>query len=113
MTGRLTPNSSHGSTARPGHCLDYVPGISQPPSGNPLPKPTDIAPPGKPGTTESDAEVEIAVCRECGRRFERMPVRGLKIDAQSTMPHASEAARGDSGPRALNTASAESAPGRT
>ena len=38
-----------------------------------------ITPPaGTPGTTESDAELEVLVCQECGRRFERMRVRGRK-----------------------------------
>jgi hypothetical protein len=30
------------------------------------------------GMTESDAELEVLVCLECGRRFERMRVRGRK-----------------------------------
>lgn len=33
---------------------------------------------GLPGTTGQDAEVEVLVCRECNRRFERMRVRGRK-----------------------------------
>jgi hypothetical protein len=36
-------------------------------------------PPGRaPGTIEPDAGLEVLVCRECGRRFERMRVRGRK-----------------------------------
>jgi hypothetical protein len=35
-------------------------------------------PGGTPGTTESDAELEVLVCLECGRHFERMRVRGRK-----------------------------------
>jgi len=35
-------------------------------------------PGGIPSTTESDAELEVLVCQECGRRFERMRVRGRK-----------------------------------
>jgi hypothetical protein len=35
-------------------------------------------PGGMPGTTESDAELEVLICHECGRRFERMRVRGRK-----------------------------------
>ncbi len=33
---------------------------------------------GMPGMTDSDAELEVLVCQECGRRFERMRVRGRK-----------------------------------
>lgn len=36
--------------------------------------PAAIAAPGKPGTTDSNAGVEILVCRGCGR-FERMRIR--------------------------------------
>jgi hypothetical protein len=36
------------------------------------------SPGGRPGMTESAAELEILVCLECGRRFERMRVRGRK-----------------------------------
>jgi hypothetical protein len=49
----------------------------------PLETPTTVIvaatpPGGTPGTTESDAELEVLVCHECGRRFERMRVRGRK-----------------------------------
>jgi hypothetical protein len=37
-----------------------------------------IPPGGMLGMTESDAELEVLVCLECGRRFERMRVRGRK-----------------------------------
>jgi hypothetical protein len=33
---------------------------------------------GMPGTTGLDAELEVLVCQECNRRFERMRVRGRK-----------------------------------
>jgi len=33
---------------------------------------------GLPGTAGQDAEVEVLVCQECNRRFERMRVRGRK-----------------------------------
>ena len=33
---------------------------------------------GSPGTTGQDAEVEVLVCQECNRLFERMRVRGRK-----------------------------------
>jgi len=33
---------------------------------------------GLPGTTGQDAEIEVLVCQECNRRFERMRVRGRK-----------------------------------
>jgi hypothetical protein len=33
---------------------------------------------GVPGTTGQDAEVEVLVCQECNRRFERIRVRGRK-----------------------------------
>jgi rubrerythrin len=35
-------------------------------------------PGGMPGATNSDAELEVLVCQECGCRFERMRVRGRK-----------------------------------
>jgi hypothetical protein len=38
-----------------------------------------VTPPGGiPGTADSDAELEVLVCQECGCRFERMRVRGRK-----------------------------------
>ena len=33
---------------------------------------------GLPGTSGQDAEIEVLVCQECNRRFERMRVRGRK-----------------------------------
>src|SRR6266487_2770604 len=49
------------------------------PAGSPHKAVVAATPPGgMPGATNSDAELEVLVCQECGCRFERMRVRGRK-----------------------------------
>jgi hypothetical protein len=46
---------------------------------------------GSPDTTGQDAEVEVLICQECNRRFERMRVRGRKPTLCSTCRAAAKA----------------------